>query len=498
VSAVTEAASVLLARGPGSPEVYLVRRSEQLRFMGGFHAFPGGKVGPPDADLAQSLPGLSARHIAAVRELFEETGVLLARCPDGTFPISSDELAALRRELLADRLSFHNLLSRLALHIRPEDLTAAGSLVTPSFSPTRFDTVFFVATLPPEQVAEVWLGELASGEWISADACLCAWERGELLVSPPTVSLLETIRGRPVEELPANARPLFDSLTEGTIPPIWFNPGVRMLPLHCQGLPPSTHTNAYLVGTNAPYLIDPGPTDPAEQARLFDVLDAEERTGRRLAGIVLTHQHPDHIGAASECARRYGVPILAHALTARALAGKVEVTQELREGDQLALGPAPHGNGPWHLEALHTPGHAAGHLAFYERHYGLLFAGDMVSTLSSVIVAPPEGDLAVYLASLRRLQTYPIRLLLPAHGGPTARVAVTLAECLQHREERERQLVELLQAGPSRVQDLALTMYRGLPAKLMRFAELQVEAGLIKLEREGRVCATGTEWRLVP
>jgi glyoxylase-like metal-dependent hydrolase (beta-lactamase superfamily II) len=318
-----------------------------------------------------------------------------------------------------------------------------------------------------------------------------------MLVSPPTVSLLEAVRGHPVEKLPERVRPLLDALAAGAIHPIWFTPGVRMIPLDSQGLPPSTHTNAYLAGTGPRYLIDPGPSDAAEQARLFDVLDEEIRDRGRLTAVVLTHDHPDHIGAASACARRYGVPVLAHALTARLLAGKVAIDRELSDGDRLDLGPAPHGGGPWHLEAIFTPGHAPGHLAFHEPSYGLLFVGDMVSTLSSVVIAPPQGDLAVYLDSLRRLQTYPSRLLLPAHGSPTARVAFTLAECVNHRTQREAELLQALQAGPRRVPDLAVEMYRGLPAKLMRFAELQIQAGLLKLEREGKAAATGQEWRLI-
>src|SRR5262249_33001183 len=156
--------------------------------------------------------------------------------------------------------------------------------------------------------------------------------------------------------------------------------------------------------------------DPGEQRRLFAVLD-----GRRLDAVVLTHHHPDHVGAANACAERYRVPILAHPWTARALAGRVPVTPELHDGQRPDLGPAPHGRGRWHLEALHTPGHAPGHLAFHEPAYQLLFTGDMVSTLSSVVIAPPEGDLAAYLESLRRLAGYPARLLLPAHGPVSAR-----------------------------------------------------------------------------
>jgi glyoxylase-like metal-dependent hydrolase (beta-lactamase superfamily II)/8-oxo-dGTP pyrophosphatase MutT (NUDIX family) len=490
---------VLLARGPGSPEVFVVGRAPGLRFMGGFHAFPGGKVHPTDADLTGWAPGLSAQHVAATRELFEEAGVLLARRPDGAFPATGPELAESRRQLLAGAVPFGDLLARLGLALRPDDLTPAGALVTPDFAPVRFDTAFFVADLPPGQEAEVWPGELTDGAWHSADEALRRWTRGEVLLSPPTVSLLRAVQGRPVAELAWRFGGLVEALAGGAIPPIWFSPAVQMIPLHTDGLPPSTHTSAWLVGTGPAYLIDPGPSDPDEQARLFELLDARRDGAALPSAVVLTHHHPDHVGAAAACARRYGIPVLAHALTARALEGKVEVQRELSDGERLDLGPAPDGAGRWHLEAVHTPGHARGHLAFVEPRYGLLFAGDMVSTLSSVLIAPSEGDLAVYLDSLRRLQTYPLRLLLPAHGPPSARPAFILEQCMAHRAQREAELVEELTGPPRTVAELAVAVYRGLPAKLMKYAEMQVAAGLQKLEREGRAeavaTAAGPAWR---
>jgi glyoxylase-like metal-dependent hydrolase (beta-lactamase superfamily II) len=318
-------------------------------------------------------------------------------------------------------------------------------------------------------------------------------------VSPPTVSLLEAVRGRPVAEVPARIAPLLASLDAGAVPPILFAPGVQMIPLLTQGLPPSTHTNAYLVGAGPTCLIDPGPARPEEQQRLFAALDA---AGRTPAAVVLTHHHPDHVGAAAACARRYGAPVWAHPLTAAALAGRVEVNRALEDGDRLDLGEAPDGRGPWHLEAVHTPGHAAGHLAFYEPRYRLLFAGDMVSTLSSVVIAPPGGDLAAYLDSLRRLEAFDCRLLLPAHGGASARPRQTLAAALEHRARREAQLLAALGPEPQAVGELAAALYKGLPAGLTRLAELQTLAGLLKLQRDGRVEpvgeGAGQAWRLRP
>jgi glyoxylase-like metal-dependent hydrolase (beta-lactamase superfamily II)/8-oxo-dGTP pyrophosphatase MutT (NUDIX family) len=488
---------VLLARGPGSPEIFAVRRSEQLRFFGGFFAFPGGGVHAADdqINLAQntfqySALRLPARVVAAARELFEETGVLIAR--RGTdLPPPHPDLPHFRKEVLAGKLEFGELLTRLGLGVWARDYAYIGSLVTPSFAAVRFDTAFFVVTLPPGQEPEVWPGELDHGRWTTAADLLDSWTRGDSLVSPPTVSLLEAFRGRPVSAVIDGVRPTLQLLEAGAIPPIFFAPAVQMIPLLAPALAPLTHTNAFLVGTGPVYLIDPGATDPDEQRRLFGALDAAAAEGRRVSAVVLTHHHPDHVGAANAVAARHRVPVWAHPWTAERLRGRIEVDRPLNEGDRLDLGPAPGGSGRWHLESLFTPGHAPGHLAFWEPRYRLLFAGDMVSTLSSVIVAPPEGDLTLYLDSLRRLMNFDCRLLLPAHGSPTARARQTLEEAIAHRLKREEQLLVSLASGPRTEAELCDEIYRGLAENMRRFAELQIQAGLLKLQREGRIESTG-------
>lgn len=475
MSTITEAASVLLAAGAGSHEVLLVSRAPTLRFMGGFVAFPGGKVHESDTVLAEPERGLDHLRVSALRELFEETGVLLARQANGQ-PAGGADLPPLRRGLLDNTISFAEVLRRQGLRLDPADLAFAGRLVTPSFAPVRFDTAFFVATLPPGQQAEIWPGELTSGRWASAAEALDAWQAGDWFLSPPTVSLLEAIRGRPVQELTRHLPPLLARLEDGRLPAIWFAPDVLMIPLDCQGLPPTTHTNCFLVGSGPRCLLDPGPADPAEQDRLFAVLDD---VGTRPELVVLTHHHPDHVGAAVASARRYGIPIHAHPRTAERLRDRVAVDAPIEDGDQLALGRLS-------LTALLTPGHAPWHLAFHEPQRGLLFAGDMTSTLSSIVILPNDGDLALYLESLQRLRGLPSRMLLPAHGPPSTRPAHVLAETADHRLQREEQLIEALAAGPRSVAELAVQVYRGLPARSMRLAELQVETGLVKLHREGK------------
>jgi glyoxylase-like metal-dependent hydrolase (beta-lactamase superfamily II)/8-oxo-dGTP pyrophosphatase MutT (NUDIX family) len=492
-----KAASVLLARGTAPCEFFLVRRTGKLRFLGGFQAFPGGKLSPQDRDIAplssSTKPPSPERCIAAARELFEETGVLVARRGDGSFPAAGSVLSYLRRRVLADELTFPEVLRRLELTVYGEDFIGLGNLVTPPFIPTRFDTAFFLAQLPPGQEAEVWAGELDEGVWTTADAAVQQWIKGTNLVSPPTIALLQALVDLPFDDIPPRLAAFFGTHESSDIPPIFFAPDVQMIPLDTQSLPPSTHTNAYLVGHEQAYLLDPGTAHEEEQQRLFRLLDAHQSAGRLLTAIVLTHEHPDHIGAAAACAARYRLPIYAHPVTAKKLASKVRVDHLLREGDRLDLGTTPDDSGSWFLETLFTPGHSPGHLAFYDPHYSLLFVGDLVSTLSSVVIPPPpNGDLTLYLDSLRRMQSYPCRLLLPAHGSPTTRPGEVLEECIMHRLKREEQLLAALTAQPRSIGELTEELYKGLSPGMMRFAEAQILAGLTKLQREGRVEAMRT------
>jgi glyoxylase-like metal-dependent hydrolase (beta-lactamase superfamily II) len=121
-------------------------------------------------------------------------------------------------------------------------------------------------------------------------------------------------------------------------------------------------------------------------------------------------------------------------------------------------------------------------------------AADMLSTLSSVIITPKDGDLRQYLESLKRLQQYPARMLLPAHGPPTLRAAHVLAETLAHRAAREQQLLETLGAGPRTIDELVQEFYRGYSEAVQKLAAQQVHAGLIKLEQDGSVVREDQRW----
>lgn len=493
----TPAASVLLSRGPGSREVYAILRGRQLRFFGGFWAFPGGKLAEQDLHAAAG-DLLHARRLAACRELFEETGVLIARDSAGNLLADPAQFDAFRQSVLDESLPFAEFLARNQWTIGETDFPLIGEITTPAFTPVRFATTFFAAQLPPGQQANVVPGELELGEWTTPEALLARWHSGEALVTPPSAMALEILTGHPIDDAPIHLGPTFRDLAAGAIHPIYLAPCVQMIPLKTVALPPSTHTSAVYIGNGPRYLLDPGPRDPDEQNRLLSLLDEQARRSRGLSAIVLSHHHPDHVDAAMLCSERYHLPIWAHPRTAELLEGKVRVDRFLQDGDRLDLGTSPADGRPWHLNVLHTPGHASGHLAFFDPVYRILIAGDMVSTVTSIVIAPPDGNIPDYLASLRRLRELPTRILLPAHGAISTEPTQLLDTAIEHRAKRERQLLDALSATPIGIDDLTELLYRGTPEVLMRFARAQVHAGLLKLEQEGRAKqVNGENWRNV-
>jgi ribonuclease/clavin/mitogillin len=257
---------------------------------------------------------------------------------------------------------------------------------------------------------------------------------------------------------------------EASATPIQVAPGIRVLALRTPTLPPAAHTNVYLVGpADGPVaVVDPGSPYPEQQALLDAVL-----TDLPIGLVLLTHHHGDHIGGAAALAARWNVPIAAHAATARRLEGILEVTQLIEDGETI------HG-----MTAVHTPGHAEGHLCF--ELGAATIAGDMVAGIGTILIDPSEGDMTLYLASLELLLARPAATLLPAHGPPIADGPAKLREYLAHRRMREARVLASLTEQPADVATLLPTAYGDTPRMLWPLAERSLLAHLDKLGREGR------------
>ena len=253
-------------------------------------------------------------------------------------------------------------------------------------------------------------------------------------------------------------------------------PGIRVLALRTPTLPPAAHTNAYVVGPESgpQLLIDPGSPYPDQQSVLTRAITEDADAGRPLAMVLLTHHHGDHVGGAAALAASFGVPIAAHANTARRLAGRIAVTRELTDGEEI-LG----------VKCIYTPGHADGHLC-YELG-GASIVGDMVAGLGWILIDPVEGNMTHYLASLQRLLERPATMLLPAHGPMIEDGASKLREYIAHRTMREaRVLAALTGKADAGLSDLVPEAYADTPKPLWPLAERSLRAHLDKLVGEGR------------
>lgn len=261
--------------------------------------------------------------------------------------------------------------------------------------------------------------------------------------------------------------------------PIDVAPGVRRMVAPNPGPMTYTGTNTWLIdGADGLTVIDPGPDDAAH-------IGAIAACGR-VARIVLTHSHPDHLAGAPALRALTGAPINAwHTPWAAGFVPDVR----LDDGQEVGL-----------LTALHTPGHASDHVCFALQDGGVLFTGDHVMSWSTSIVSPPDGNMSAYMASLRRLLARDDQLYLCGHGPPLPKPQKLVRAMLSHRAGREASILAILQRGPATADDLVAAMYAGLDEKLAMAARRSVVAHLEKLSEEGRAKADPAtdivQWRL--
>ncbi|MES2412583.1 MAG: MBL fold metallo-hydrolase [Pseudomonadota bacterium] len=492
------AATVLLLRDSAQGiEVLMTRRSMTASFAPGAYVFPGGGIDAADATAhSQSTrrTGQSDLHltqaIAAIRESFEELGVLLARHADGRHATTAD-VAALDRKV------------PFAAQCRAQGLTLAGDEVfvlahwiTDRDLPRRFDVPFLVARMPHGQEPVADEAEQFEPVWVRPADALAKHKAGDFFIIFPTIRTLERLQHyasvQAVLTACASEQPLWTScpragLLNGqearymehespfgelalvcpdgqmlhhldwqTDKPVALLKNVMRLTAPNPGVMTGPGTNSYLVGdVNTGYIaIDPGPLDIDHLQRLHDAAGGDIRQ------IVCTHSHPDHspgakpLQALVEAGGKpkppiYGLPSLP---TARA---DSQFTPDLllEHHAQLALsGNGPDGAVTHTLKAIHTPGHAANHVCLVLVEDGLLLSGDHVLNGSTTIVNPPDGAMTAYLDSLEALSAacddYGIEFILPAHGYVLGDAKGAIAQLREHRLKREAKVLAVMRANP--------------------------------------------------
>jgi len=543
------AATLVLARdGEQGVEVLLLQRTHQAVFMPGFYVFPGGAVdandqpgvmpelpvsGPTEQEASRLLAvdqgGLSYM-IAAIRESFEEAGILLARDGEGRHPIQDDGLFDdERRRLCAGEQSLHGICRERSLELDLGALVYVGHWVTPPGPPRRYDTRFFLAAAPPGQQASHDNQETIDHVWLRPEDALEEHRQGKRLLAPPTVMTLRQMLGAehvqdllknlgadipaafPTEPWPARTDTKARTLYAGE-PPYdevrWLDPErrgdaycdikpgrlVRLSPTIERltagngGMMTGPGTNTYLVGDDSGMaVIDPGPADDEHIERILSALG-----DRPLTHILVTHTHRDHSPGAALLKDRLGAPVLGQPAPGDATQDhQFQADQCLEHGGRVQVGSVS-------LRALHTPGHASNHLCFLHEGEQILFSGDHIMQGSTVVINPPDGDMKDYLESLTALLDEDLRMIAPGHGFLMGHPHAVVDYLTTHRLAREQKVIRAMEkTGPATLKALTPLAYDDVPGPMQALGARSLLAHLFKLEKEGRARCQDEQWELL-
>ena len=523
------AATVLLLRdAPGNAEgieVLMTRRSDKASFAPGAYVFPGGGIDALDAQshtAADRRPTQSDLHltqaIAAIRESFEELGVLLARHADGPrkgLMADAQDIAAIDRHQ-----PFVAQCTARGLRLAADSVFMLAHWITDRDLPRRFDVPFLVARMPEGQEPVADEAEQFEPVWVRPADALARHEAGQFFMIFPTIRTLQRLATfattQAVFDALAHELPLWTSCPragtlagkearymESDMPygelalvcpdgqivhpldwqterPVPLLRNVQRLTAPNPGVMTGPGTNSYLVGDPATgYIaIDPGPADPEHLDKLWRAAGGDIRM------IVCTHSHPDHSPGAAPLqalcvqAGKARPPILGlpSAPTART-ASTFTPDRSLQNNELLALdGQAPEGNITHTLRVIHTPGHAANHLCLLLVEDALLFSGDHILNGSTTVVDPPDGNMADYLDSLDKLDAvcaeHGVEFILPAHGYVLGDARGAIAKLKAHRLAREAKVLAAMQALPQgSMEDWVRHAYADVPPRMWPVAQ---------------------------
>ncbi|MDZ4189629.1 MAG: MBL fold metallo-hydrolase [Hydrogenophaga sp.] len=548
-AALRPAATVLLLRdSPQGIEVLMTRRSMTASFAPGAYVFPGGGIDAADAQAhSQSTRRTTqsdlhlTQAIAAIRESFEELGILLARRADGSHLDTADIATLDRQAPFAAQCATHGLV------LDGAEVFVLAHWITDRDLPRRFDVPFLVARMPEGQEPVADESEQFEPVWVRPADALARHAAGGFFIIFPTIRTLERLQAYPtvqalLDACAVNDEPLFTSCPRAgllggsesrhmeheapfgelalvspdgqivhpldwqTERPVALLKNLQRLTAPNPGFMTGPGTNSYLVGdpSTGHIAIDPGPDEPEHLERLW------RAAGGHIHAIVCTHSHPDHSPGAARlqalctAAGREKPSILGlpSATTARENS-RFTPDRALPDGERLVL---QNPNGTTHtLLAVHTPGHAANHICLVLEEDGLLFSGDHILNGSTTVIDPPDGNMGAYLDSLDRLSalcdSYNINFILPAHGyvlGDLRRSAdnpsapaqggakAAIAHLKAHRLAREAKVGRAMTALPHGTHDDWVKLaYDDVPERLWPVAKRSLLAHVERLQSLG-------------
>ncbi|HEY4069303.1 MAG TPA: MBL fold metallo-hydrolase [Burkholderiaceae bacterium] len=536
---------IVLRDAPRGLEVLMLRRADRPGDQNsGAAVFPGGLLDKTDGAHHALCEGLddaaaSARlgvpanglnyWISAIRECFEEAGLLFAADASGALVDFSradpDELFAMRQALHANELGIGDVCARLGLRLAADRLAYHSHWITPRGRPKIFDTRFFVAEAPAHQIARADGGETVELLWLTPAEALDK-ARALKLMHVTEVTLKQIGRFATAAEAVAAARA--QTTIEVTRPrlamgpkgsravdrsewafaeirrldpdgrgdvsvelvpgrPVWLSPRVLRVTAPNGSMMTGPGTNSYFIGTPGGdewALLDPGPDDAAHVQALRAAAPG------RVTRILVTHTHKDHSPAAMGLAAEWGAPTFGRVASFPEWQDTGFVpARVLDDGDRLVLGEGVS------LRAIHTPGHASNHLCYLLEEEKLLFTGDHLMQGSTVVINPPDGEMVAYLASLQRLLDEDLEWLAPGHGFLIDEPHAVVRKTIAHRLAREAKVLAAVQAhGPADAATLLPVVYADTPPRLHAVALRSLQAHLVKLHTD-RVIASDAQGR---
>ena len=537
------AATLVLTRDTDNGiEVLLLQRTWEAVFLPGYYVFPGGAVnaqepegrahvvGVEDADISQTMSldeGGADYMLAAVRECFEEAGILLAQDASGQLIGADHGVHSERRALFQEEISLAQLCAKHGLTVPLDRLAYLSHWVTPPGPPRRFDTRFFVAVAPEGQVASHDGTETIDHVWIAPAQALEEHRAGARLLGLPTIRTLRVLsefgttgelmryahanppeafpdqpwpavrKGKPVM-LEPNA-PAYDEAVkldpegEGStraeiVPgePVEVAAGVVRLTAPNPGMMTGPGTNTYILGHERFTVLDPGPANEAHIERILEL------TGGVVDQVVVTHTHMDHSPAVVQLKARTGCRVFGWpAPEGAGQDSSFTPDDQPGHGDLIVTEAGI-------LKVLHTPGHASNHLCYLLLDQELLFSGDHIMQGSTVVINPPDGDMKAYIDSMYDLLAEPVRFIAPAHGFLMGQPAAVMDYLITHRLSREHKVWRTLEAlAPVSLKDLTARAYDDVPAAIHGLAARSALAHLLKLEAEHRAFSDDGLWQVV-
>jgi glyoxylase-like metal-dependent hydrolase (beta-lactamase superfamily II)/8-oxo-dGTP pyrophosphatase MutT (NUDIX family) len=537
---VRAAATVLLLRdSEAGIEVLMTRRSDTASFAPGAFVFPGGQIDAADEAakrIAACRPTQSGiqltQAITAIREGFEELGVLLARHADGS-PVRMEDIASMDRSTTSP-ISFVEQCEERQLVLAADQVFSLAHWITDRDLPRRFDVPFLVARMPEGQVPTADESEQFEPCWVRPADALSRHDAGSFFMIFPTVRTLQRLATYASVDAVLQAcapkdgaeKPLWTSCPRAGLlrgqearymetespygelalvcpdgqmlhaldwqseRPVPLLKNVQRLTAPNPGAMTGPGTNSYIVGDAATgYLvIDPGPNDAEHIARLWRATQGDIRM------IVCTHSHADHSPGAAPLqalCKETKPPILglSSGPTARPSA-RFAAERELRDGERLVLsGTTAEGERITHtLRAIHTPGHAANHLCLVLEEDGLLFSGDHILNGSTTVIDPPDGDMNAYLDSLDKLdaacEAGGIDFILPAHGYVIGSARAAIAQLKAHRLKREAKIASAMKKIPQGTpEDWLPLAYDDVPQRMWPVAARSLAAHVARIRQ---------------